>query len=150
MITTITNVADEREYYAFHDTPAWTGTSSGACGRSRRSTARPQTSSRPCRTARGAPTYTWTNTSNPLDSPATDVHPVAAVSDRVSAPGRAGVHSLDAGVLFAGNGPTNDGLHRVYGFSDSDCVNVVYRGAVVGGPAYAPRTSGPLESPADA
>ena len=32
VIGTITNVADEREYYAFHDAPSWTGTSSGACG----------------------------------------------------------------------------------------------------------------------
>ena len=40
-----------------------------------------------------------------------------------------------------------DGLHRVYVFSDSDCVNGVHRGAIVGGPAYAPRTSGPLDLP---
>ncbi len=49
--------------------------------------------------------------------------------------------------VFGGNGDTNYGLHRVYIFSDRDCVNVVYRGAVVGGPAYAPRTTGPLDLP---
>ena len=49
--------------------------------------------------------------------------------------------------VFGGSGDTNDGLHRVYIFSDRDCVNIVYRGAVVGGPAYAPRTSGPLALP---
>ena len=35
----------------------------------------------------------------------------------------------------------------MYVFSDSDCVNPVHRGAIVGGPAYAPRTSGPLDLP---
>ena len=38
-------------------------------------------------------------------------------------------------------------LFRAYAFTDSDCVNVVFRGAVVGGPAYAPRMSGPLKLP---
>ena len=38
-------------------------------------------------------------------------------------------------------------LYRVYISTDKDCVNVVYRGAVVGSPAYAPRTSGPLQLP---
>ena len=72
---------------------------------------------------------------------------MAAVSDRVSTPARPDVHSLMPAFLFAGNGDTNEGLHRVYVFSDSDCVNAVYRGAIVGGPAYAPRTSGPLDLP---
>ena len=96
-----------------------------------------------------SPEYTWTNTPDPLAS-GTDVQPVAAVSDRVSTPDRPDVHSLMPAFLFAGNGDTNEGLHRVYVFSDSDCVNAVYRGAVVGGPAYAPRTSGPLALPQSA
>ena len=40
-------------------------------------------------------------------------------------------------------------LFRVYVFSDRDCVNVVYKGAVVGSPAYAPRITGPLQLPGD-
>ena len=146
VITTITNVADEREYYAFHDTPGWTRTVEWRVRAVRAvygmaSNKLPAVSYGPW-----SPKYTWTNADNPLTS-ATDVHPTAAVSNRVSVPGRAGDHNLVPGVLFAGNGPTNEGLHRVYGFSDSDCVNVVYRGAVVGGPAYAPRASGPLDLP---
>src|SRR5262249_49101425 len=31
-----------------------------------------------------------------------------------------------------------------YASTDADCVNTVYRGSIVGSPAYAPRTSGPL------
>jgi len=40
-------------------------------------------------------------------------------------------------------------LFRAYAFTDSDCVNVVFRGSVVGGPAFAPRISGPLNLPAN-
>jgi hypothetical protein len=38
-------------------------------------------------------------------------------------------------------------LFRAYAFTDRDCVNAVFRGSVVGGPAYAPRVSGPLKLP---
>ena len=41
-------------------------------------------------------------------------------------------------------------LFRVYVFSDSRCVNVIYRGAITGGPSYAPRTTGPLALPQSA
>src|SRR5437764_9589800 len=40
-------------------------------------------------------------------------------------------------------------LYRVYIFSDQDCVNPVFKGSIVGSPAYAPRTSGPLALPSD-
>ena len=35
----------------------------------------------------------------------------------------------------------------MYIFSDRDCVNIVYRGAIVGGTAYAPRAQGRSLSP---
>jgi hypothetical protein len=38
-------------------------------------------------------------------------------------------------------------LFRVYASTDRDCVNVVFRGSVIGGPAFAPRMSGPLKLP---
>ena len=38
-------------------------------------------------------------------------------------------------------------LFRPYAFTDRDCVNAVFRGSVVGGPAFAPRISGPLKLP---
>lgn len=146
VITTITNVADEREYYTFHQSPAWAGTVNWRVRAIRSvygttSNGLPAVSYGPW-----SPQYTWTNSSNPLE-PGTDVRPVAAVSDRVSTPDRPDVHSLMPAFLFAGDGDTNEDLHRVYVFSDSDCVNEVYRGAIVGGPAYAPRSSGPLVLP---
>ena len=68
---------------------------------------------------------------------------MADVSDRVSTPGRPDVHSLVPAFLFAGDGDSPGlELHRVYVFSDSDCVNPVHIGSVVGRPAYAPRTRG--------
>src|SRR5204863_5618187 len=38
-------------------------------------------------------------------------------------------------------------LYRAYVFTDSDCVNVVFRSAIIGSPAYAPRTTGPAKLP---
>ncbi len=40
-------------------------------------------------------------------------------------------------------------LFRAYASTDIDCVNIVYRGAVTGAPAYAPRVTGPLVLPLD-
>ena len=37
------------------------------------------------------------------------------------------------------NGGAPAELFRVYIATDEDCVNIVYRGAIVGSPAYAPR-----------
>ena len=77
----------------------------------------------------------------------------ALTSSATSKPGRAHAHELTPAFSFAGrqavnSGPSGSyGLYRVYVTSDSDCVNVVYTGAVVGSPAYAPRTSGPLKLP---
>ena len=61
-------------------------------------------------------------------------------------------HALSPGFVFSGdsggpmdyNGGAPAELFRVYVATDEDCVNIVYRGAVVGSPAYAPRTTGPL------
>ena len=47
-------------------------------------------------------------------------------------------------------GPARAGVAALppYAFTDRDCVNVVFRGSVVGGPAFAPRTGGPVKLPA--
>ena len=50
-----------------------------------------------------------------------------------------------SGDLFSGVGYE---LYRVYVFSDSDCVQPVFTGSIVGSPAWAPRLSGPLLLPA--
>jgi hypothetical protein len=142
VITTNTNVADERDYYAL---PAWNGVVNWRVRAIRSvygstSDGLPAVSYGPW-----SPEYTWPNPlytwTNPLTS-GSSVRPVAAVSDRVSTPDRPDVHSLMPAFLFAGDGNTLEGLHRVVVFSDSDCVNPVFQGTVVDGPAFAPRTFG--------
>ncbi|MDX6410562.1 MAG: hypothetical protein QOE91_78, partial [Gaiellaceae bacterium] len=61
-------------------------------------------------------------------------------------------HHLMPAFVYSGNvgsdGTTNE-LYRVYVSTDRDCVNIVFRGAIVGGPAYAPRWNGTLSLPKD-
>ena len=82
---------------------------------------------------------------------------VATVSDIQSDTSAGLAHALSPGFAFSGdsgglmdyNGGAPAELFRVYIATDEDCVNIVYRGAVVGSPAYAPRTTGPLKLPTD-
>jgi hypothetical protein len=75
-----------------------------------------------------------------------------AVSDEISTESKASAHQLMPALTFTGDTGT-DGreyrLFRAYAFTDRDCVNVVFRGSVVGGPAFAPRITGPLKLPAN-
>jgi hypothetical protein len=80
---------------------------------------------------------------------------VATVSDVQSDTSAVRKHALTPGFVFGGDrgaptdatGGAQAELYRVYVATDRDCVNIVYRGAVVGSPAYAPRTTGPLVLP---
>ena len=59
-------------------------------------------------------------------------------------------HQLMPGFLFTGDQAmdgTSAELFRVYVSTDAQCLNTVFVGAVVGGPAYAPRPYGPLPLP---
>src|SRR4029453_17243506 len=40
-------------------------------------------------------------------------------------------------------------LYRVLVSTDEDCLNTIFRGAIVGSPAYVPREVGPLGMPTD-
>jgi hypothetical protein len=144
VIGTITNVADEREYYAFHDNASWTGDVEWRVRAVRHLYGEPLDA---LPTVTYGPWSTTYHSVNPTEVQSGDVTPIEAVSDRVSTRAHPQLHSLMPAFHFRGSGDTNFGLHRIYVFSDRDCVNVVYRGAVVGGPAYAPRTSGPLDLP---
>ena len=82
---------------------------------------------------------------------------LATVADTVNTTGRGSAHGLTPGFAFGGDrGGLMDyafahpaELYRVYVATDRDCVNIVYRGAIVGSPAYAPRLNGPLALPQD-
>jgi hypothetical protein len=148
VVRTHTNVADQREFYSFHLEDSWWQIVRWRV--------------RPVRQVFGAlpnglpavsygpwsPTYATTN-------PAWSTGKLAvrfAVSDEISTESKAAAHQLMPAFTFTGDTGT-DGreyrLFRAYAFTDRDCVNVVFRGSVVGGPAFAPRISGPLKLPAN-
>jgi hypothetical protein len=150
VISTPSNVADEREYYTFHQGRSWSGAVHWrvravraryglAGGRARNGL--PIVSYGPW-----SPTYTATNPTFATGS----LKPTQAISDTASTAARQSAHRLMPAFAFTGDtslaGRTAE-LYRVYVATDKDCVNVVFRGAVVGGPAYAPRLTGPLALP---
>jgi hypothetical protein len=146
--TTRANMADEREYYAFHQDPSWTGTVHWRV--------------RPMRWIYGAtenglpvvsygpwsPVYTSVNppfASGPLSA-------VATVSNVVSDATRAREHEITPAFVYRGDTSiwrSSSELYRVLVFTDEDCLNTVYRGAIVASPAYVPREIGPLAMPTD-
>jgi hypothetical protein len=146
VIRTHTNVADQRELYTFHLEDSWWQLVRWRV--------------RPVRQVVGAlpnglpavsygpwsPTYATTNPAWAGGK----LQLRAAMSDEVSTGSKAAAHQLMPAMTFGGDTGT-DGrqyrLFRAYAFTDRDCVNAVFRGSVVGGPAYAPRVSGPLKLP---
>lgn len=146
IVRTHTNVADQRELYSFHLEDAWWQTV-----RWRVRSVRQVVGALP----NGLPAVSY----GPWSAMYATTNPAwasgklqlrAAVSDEVSADGKAGAHQLMPAMTFTGDTGL-DGqayrLFRAYAFTDRDCVNVVFRGSVVGGPAFAPRISGPLKLP---
>jgi hypothetical protein len=147
-VSTRTNAVDHREFYAFHRTQQWMGNV-----RWRVRAVRARYGDLPSGLPRvtygpWSPIYVSRNPSPSVGALAART----AVSERstVSTRARAGLHQLTPAFTFDGDTALNGGsygLFRVYVFSDRDCVNVIYRGAVVGSPAYSPRISGPLALP---
>jgi hypothetical protein len=151
---TTTNVADARDLYTFHRGNPFYTSSLAFRVRAQRTLYGEVVS--------GLPATTW----GPWSPIYTDVQPplslgplwnVATVSDVQSDSSADRAHSLTPGFVFGGDrgGPMDFAggapaeLYRVYVATDRDCVNIVFRGAVVGSPAYAPRTTGPLALPTD-
>jgi hypothetical protein len=147
--TTLSNVADEREYYTFHQDALWTGTVNWRVRAVRwlygsTSNGIPAVSYGPW-----SPVYTSYN-------PPFAVGPMTAnatISDTTTSNAlEPRAHQLMPAFLYSGNqsvsGQTEE-LYHVYVFTDKDCLNMVFRGALVGSPAYAPRPTGPLALPND-
>jgi hypothetical protein len=149
VISTRTNVADEREYYTFHQQPAWTSVVHWRVRAVRNLYGADQG------LPNGLPAVTYgpwspiyTSANPPVSSGPITL--TAAFSDVTSSAAQPEAHRLTPGFAFTGNqglNGTSYELFRTYVFTDSDCVNVVFRGAIVGSPAYAPRTTGPLALP---
>jgi hypothetical protein len=150
-IATRTNVADEREHWTFHQDPSWT-----AAVRWRVRAVRTKLGG----TVNGIPAVSygpWSPVYVHLNPPIANstLTPFAMASDAYV--NQATPFKLMPGLSFTGNMAGNDAfnpgsardLYRVYISTDVDCVNIVYKGSVVGSPAWAPRTTGGLLLPPD-
>ncbi len=145
--STHTNVADEREFYLFHDDPNWYSTVRWRVRAVRHVLGQSPNGLPAVSYGPWSPVYSTTNPS--VSSGKLDLR--ATVSDVVSTGWKDGAHQLMPALTFAGNEDLHGQewpLFRVYAFTDRDCVNVVFRGSVVAGPAFAPRTGGPVKLPA--
>ena len=147
IVATKTPAVDQREFYAFHPDAAHTGNVRWRVRAVRNlygaiPSGLPAVSHGPW-----SPVYTSVNPAfagGPLTASGTYGDGTGAVA---AAPA---VHRTTPGFSFVGNTSIAGGayeLYRVYAFSDADCVNVIYRGAIVGSPAYVPRMTGPLRLP---
>jgi hypothetical protein len=146
VIRTHTNVADMRELYSFHLEDSWWQVVRWRVRPVRQVVGAlpnglPAVSYGPWSPTYATPNPTWATGK---------LHLRGAVSDVISSGSKAAGHQLMPAMTFGGDVGL-DGreyrLFRAYAFTDRDCVNAVFRGAVVGGPAYAPRVSGPLKLP---
>jgi hypothetical protein len=146
--TTLTNVADERELYTFHQSALWTSSVRWRVRAVRWLYGATENGIPPVSYGPWSPIYTSYNA--PFATGA--LTPNAAVSDVVSNTLQPQPHELMPGFVFSGNqgldGQSYE-LYHVYVFTDSDCLNMVYRSAIVGSPAYAPRPTGPLALPSN-
>jgi len=137
IISTITTVADEREFYTLR------ASSQNVEWRVR---ARRQLYGK---TDNGLPSVSYGPWSKVYSTSAGQTaqttgfaKPLKTVSAHfVSESGSVQAHALMPTFVFSRDGVA---LHRVYIATDRDCVNIVHVGSIVGGTAYAPRVTGPL------
>src|SRR5579864_1332945 len=148
--TVRTNVLDEREFYTFHQSAQWISKVRWRVRASRSNASGGPVNGLPATTyGAWSPIY---STSNPAPTGG-PIKLVQTVSDVVSAgASNSPAHRLMPGFVWTGNQSLSGApaeLFRVYVFTDSQCLNLVYTSAVVGSPAYAPRPGGPLSLPQD-
>jgi hypothetical protein len=142
-----TNAVDHREFYTFHQQALYSGAVSWRVRAVRSLYGKIPTGLPTVSYGPWSPTYT---TTNPAIADGAVGPSLAAADTTVSDATTPALHELTPGFAFAGTRAatgTSADLYRVYVFSDSDCVNVIHRGAIVGSPAYVPRTTGSLKLP---
>jgi hypothetical protein len=144
------NSLDEREFYTFHPSTNWTGTVRWRVralrGDSTIGSAR-LNGIPAVNYGAWSPIYT---SSNPAVTGGR-ITLVGTVSDVFSNGSPSSpAHELTPAYLWTGN-QAIDGtaaeLYRVYVFTDKQCLNNVFVGAVTGAPSYSPRPLGPLSLP---
>ena len=160
---TTTNVADERELYAFHTQPWWIQSVNWRVRAVRKVYGEIPTGMP--RVTFGAWSNWFTNTNPPFN---VDFNPPygplpaelslsgTVSGNTVSTPASPKALELPPAFMFTGNYrlwgqpgflDTTTELFHIYVFTDSECVNRVYTSAIVAGPAYAPRISQTLAYP---
>lgn len=148
IFSTKTNAADQREYYAFHQHPSWTGVVHWRVRATRVLSGNIKNELPAVSYGPWSPVFTSHNSAlNPAP-----LLPAAMASD-VQSSTPAAAHRLTPGFVFNGTnsiGGARYAFYRVVVSTDRDCVNVVYRGGIVAGPAFAPRATGPLDLPKNA
>jgi hypothetical protein len=150
-ISSLTTYADEREFYTLHQYDPWPSVIHWRVRAVRNVYGSLPTGLPVNATGPWSPIYTSYNPPFGLGSP---LSLSSTVSETVEANGSADAtepHTHTPAFLYNGNlayGGNPYELYRVYVFTDADCVNEVFRGAVVGSPAYSPRPSGTLALPA--
>ena len=147
IVASKTPAVDQREFYSFHQQEAFTGNVRWRVRAVRNlygalPSGLPAVSHGPW-----SPVYTSVN-----PAPAAGPLSVAGTygDGTGAAPARPAAHRTTPGFSFSGNAAEDGTVHelyRAYAFSDADCVNLIYRGAIVGSPAYVPRMTGPLRLP---
>jgi hypothetical protein len=145
VFSTKTNVADQREYYAFHQIPAWMSTVHWRVRATRVLNGKVQNELPAVSYGPWSPVFTHHNpalATGPLN-------PFAMASD-VQSSTPAAAHRLTPAFAFSGTnslGGARYSFYRIVVSTDRECVNVVYRGGITAGPAFAPRATGPLDLP---
>ena len=143
---TSSNVADMRDWFTFHQTAAWVG---NAFWRVRAVRLAYGTLSN------GQPTTTYGPWSPLFATSATPPSSTSSLtlggtaSDVVGTASHPAAHKTMPGFDWSGSVSQGSSyeLYRVYVFSDSDCVEPVLTGSIVGSPAWAPRLGNPLALP---
>jgi hypothetical protein len=144
--TTLSNVADEREFYTFHPSASWISAIHWRIRAIRNVPTLTQNGVPATRYGPWSPLYTSVNPPFALGGLATN----GTVSDVASDALTQQPHRLMPAFLFSGNVDAFahvQELYHVYVFTDSDCVNMVYNSSIVGSPAYAPRVGSTLALP---
>ena len=142
------NAVDEREFYAFHPDASYTGTIHWRV-RAVRRVAKLQGFITPVNYGPWSQTFTSRNSSLGHGV----VHPVATVTaGATSTAGNPKAHEMTPAFVFSGTSDAKGNSYdffRIYVFSDKQCVNPVFRSAIVASPAYAARNNGTLKLPTD-
>ena len=148
-VIVFSNVLDEREFYTFHRTAKWTGSIRWRI-RALRIDNDPQNRANGLPAVGYGPWSPIYLSSNPSYAGGA-IRLIGTVSDVFSnGDASSDAHRLMPAFLFTGDQAadgTSAELFRVYVSTDRQCLNTVFVGAVVGGPAYAPRPFGSLPLP---